>query len=83
MGGDITVTSAVGEGSTFTVRLSTEMAPPLPVAETSPAATSPAASHERRSRSWRSAKSSPARYPPAELMARLGALLGEAKTDRK
>jgi len=42
------VTSAPGEGSTFTVRLPTEVAPPLPVVETSPAVTSPAASQDGR-----------------------------------
>ena len=48
MGGDITVMSALGEGSTFTVRLPVEAAPPSAVAQTPPPATSPAASQGGR-----------------------------------
>jgi CheY-like chemotaxis protein len=48
MGGDITAISVPGKGSTFTVRLPTKAAPPLPVAETTPAATRPAASQGYR-----------------------------------
>ncbi|HEY2526788.1 MAG TPA: GAF domain-containing protein, partial [Xanthobacteraceae bacterium] len=48
MGGHITATSTLGEGSTFTVRLPTEAAPPLPLAETTPIVTSPAPSQACR-----------------------------------
>ena len=48
MGGDITVTSTLGEGATFTVRLPAEAAPPLAVAAMAPAATGLAASQRCR-----------------------------------
>jgi adenylate cyclase len=48
MGGDITVTSAPGEGSTFAVRLPAQAAAPLPAAEASLADTGPEASRGSR-----------------------------------